>query len=140
MEQSNKEAKEVFNIDRSTSPVAEITQYQEGHTQRPDKQPANAESGGPKSTISTQPASPAVTNPAPYQRTNTHTAPRIVQQGTNRTAVPSLDPFTLRIEQLRNNHLKAWWDETQALVGNSLISVNYGRIADAIPIAMLSER
>ena len=78
MEQSNKEAKKDFNIDRSASPVAEITQYQEERTQRPDKQPTNAESGGPKSTISTQPASPIVIYPAPYQRTNTHTAPRII--------------------------------------------------------------
>ncbi len=120
MEQFNKEAKEDFNIDRSASPVAEITQHQEERAQRPGQQPACAESGGPKSTISTQPASPIVTHPAPYQRTNRYTVPKIVQQGTSMTAVPSLDPLSLKIEQLRDNHLKAWWNETQALVGNSL--------------------
>ena len=66
MEHSNKEAKEDFNTDRSASLVAETAQYQEERARRSDKQPANAESSDPKSTISTQPISPVVIYPALY--------------------------------------------------------------------------
>ena len=136
MEHSSKEAKKNNDTHRSSSRVAEMLQHQE-FARRPYEQPANDESGNPKSTTSTQPTPTVVTYPALCQRTKTHTAPRNTQQGTSIAVVPSLDQWALRIERLRHDHEKFWWDESRALVRDSSFRL---ATADTVPIAMLSQQ